>query len=247
MPGCPQCRGDLQVLQLPAHYQRQVAVDACMACRLVWFDEGESMRIVAPGWIALLSWLSGHGLAPRPWHGQALGCPHCAQPLQLRHDRTRYGRFVVQGCPSGHGSVQSWAALLARRGLVRAPTAAERAAMHHEPRAWACLNCGAPRTDGADERADDRADDCAHCGTPALLVDLPRLADSLRPQAAERPTVSAGRLATWACHACGQTLDPTRQAACGSCGHPVMAPVLADLQPLLHALAAAWDGPPRAA
>jgi hypothetical protein len=239
MPACPQCTADLQGLRLPAHDLRQVELDVCAACRLVWFDAGEAMRLSAPGWIALLQRLAGQGVANRPWSGSPLACPRCAHPLRLRHDLSRYGRFVAQDCPAGHGSALGWAALLARRGLVRAPTPAEGAAMRAEPQAWACLNCGAPWTDGAVA--------CGHCGKPALLVDLPRLADSLRPRAAGRPTVSGGRPATWACHACGQVLDPTRQIACGSCGHPVMAPVLADLRPLLGSLAADWHGPPRAA
>jgi uncharacterized paraquat-inducible protein A len=166
-----------------------------------------------------------------------LACPHCRDPLQVRHDRTRYGRFVVQACPAGHGSVQSLAAVLARRGLVRPPTPAERAAMQAEPQAWACLNCGAPWS------AD--ATTCGHCATPALLVDLVRLADSLQPLAASREAASNGRWATWGCHACGQPLDPTREAACPRCSHPVMVPTLADLQPLLAALAAAWPVPGR--
>lgn len=237
MTACPHCAGPLQELWLTAHYQRQVEIDVCSACRLVWFDAGESMRIAVPGWVELLQRLSDRSAAARPWHGEPLGCPRCRRPLQLQHDRTRYGRFVLQACVAGHGTVQSLAALLARRGLVRAPTPAERAAMRAEPLAWACLNCGAPWPEGAD--------DCAHCGTPALLIDLPRLVDSLRPQAASRPTVSDGRRTSWHCHACGQPLDPTRHKTCAQCGHLVMAPVLADLEPLLQALAADWQALPR--
>lgn len=234
---CPQCAQPLRALRLTAHYERQVEIEHCAACRLVWFDPGESMRIDAPGWIGLLRQLADREAAIHPWHGQPLACPRCRQALLPQHDRTRYGRFIVQACPVGHGSVQSLAALLARRGLVRAPTPAERAAMQTEPLAWACLNCGAPWPPGAAE--------CSHCATPALLLDLVRLADSLRPQAASRDTASEGRWATWACHACGQPLDPTRQVACPHCRHPVMAAAVADLEPLLAALAAAWQEPRR--
>lgn len=173
--------------------------------------------------------LADRRAAARPWDGRPLACPRCRLALRVQHDLTRYGRFALHSCPAGHGSVQSLAALLARRGLVRPPTPAERVAMRSEPGAWACLNCGAPAA------AD--ADGCTHCGTPALLIDLPRQAGSLRPQAATRDPVDAGQRAVWACHACGHALDPTRQPACPQCGHLVMVPAIADLLPLLDALA----------
>jgi DNA-directed RNA polymerase subunit RPC12/RpoP len=123
--------------------------------------------------------------------------------------------------------------LLAERGLVRASTVAEREAAQAEQREWACVNCGASVA--------GQASACAYCTTPVLLYDLPRLADSLRPHAAYREAVDAGRTDAWPCHACGQVLDPTRDALCRQCGHPVLALVAAELRPVLACLAEEWQ------
>lgn len=55
--------------------------------------------------------------------------------------------------------------------------------------------------------------------------------DRVRPRSAD---VDAP-VQVWACHGCGHPLDPTRQARCGQCAHPVLVPALSDLLPLLAA------------
>jgi DNA-directed RNA polymerase subunit RPC12/RpoP len=218
---------------LTAHYEKKVEVDLCHGCRLVWFDERESLRLSGLGWIELLGRLQHDTAAPAAWAGKPLGCARCRRPLQAQSNRTRYGRFFSNRCSAGHGTLQSQALLLAERGLVREPTAHERGAMAAEQRDWLCLNCGGPIGAGAAR--------CAYCTTPVLMYDLPRLADSLRPHAAYRANVEQGRLDAWACHACGQALDPTRDAACAQCGHPVLALAAADLRPVLERLQREWQ------
>jgi DNA-directed RNA polymerase subunit RPC12/RpoP len=229
---CPQCAVPMAAQQLDAHYEQRVAVDVCTPCRLVWFDERESVRLSGLGWIELLSQLQYDAASLAAWAGKPLGCARCRKPLRSEANTTRYGRFVANRCAAGHGTLQSQAMLLAERGLVRAPTAVERAAAHAEQREWACLNCGA--TVSGDATA------CGYCKTPVLLYDVPRLADSLRPHAAYRDNVEAGRTDAWPCHACGQVLDPTHDAACRQCGHPVVALVATELRPVLARLSDEW-------
>jgi uncharacterized OB-fold protein len=219
--------------RLDAHYGQRVEIDVCAACRLVWFDERESLRLSGLGWIELLAQMQHDQAALAAWSGKPLGCARCRKPLRCEANTTRYGRFVANRCAAGHGTLQSQAMLLAERGLVRAPTVAEREAAQAEKREWACVNCGASVA--------WRASACAYCATPVLLYDLPRLADSLRPHAAYREAVEAGRTDAWLCHACGQVLDPTRDALCRQCGHPVLALAAAELRPVLMRLAEEWQ------
>jgi DNA-directed RNA polymerase subunit RPC12/RpoP len=224
----------MRVHMLDAHYERQVEVDLCLDCRLVWFDKRESLRLSGLGWIELLGRLQHDKASLAPWAGKPLGCARCRKPLQAQANVTRYGRFVSNRCAAGHGTLQSQALLLAERGLVRGPTAHERAAVAAERRDWLCLNCGGP--------IDGDAVACSYCSTPVLMYDLPRLADSLRPHAAYRANVEQGRLDAWACRACGQALDPTREASCGQCRHPVLALAADDLRPVLARLEREWQG-----
>jgi len=230
---CPQCGVPMHAQHLDAHYERRVEIDVCAPCRLVWFDERESLRLSGLGWIELLAQLQHDEASLAAWAGKALGCARCHRPLRSETNATRYGRFVANRCSAGHGTLQSQAMLLAERGLVRAPTAVERAAARAEQREWACLNCGAT--------VPGEATACAYCKTPVLLYDLPRLADSLRPHAAYRENVEAGLTDAWPCHACGQVLDPTCDALCRQCGHPVLALVAAELRPVLARLADEWQ------
>lgn len=221
----------MAALRAEGHYGREVEIDLCEPCRLVWFDGLESVNLAGPGWISLLECLALEDPALLPWSGREIGCPRCRQPLRAVHNRTRWGRFVALECPRREGCLQSHALLLAERGLVRPPTPRER---HAASRAggWPCLNCGAP--------VEAAADECGHCRTPMLMVDLPRLAEALRPSPADRATVSAGRPLAWPCAGCGQALDPTVTPECTQCGQAVFAPTLADLAPLLAALRDEW-------
>jgi len=212
-------------------------VDHCTPCRLVWFDMLEFHALDRLAWVELLQ-----AMAARPAEGDSeradrLGgtwrCPHCGQTLRQSAALTRYGRYGGRECAQGHGQVLGLTALLASRGLLRPPSTGERVALAREARALHCLSCGAP------EMAHD--DHCSHCESPLLMLDLPRLAVALghvdegtaaraRPDTAAQDTPALTR---WPCHACGQVLDPAVEAHCGQCGHPVLAPLLEDLSPLL--------------
>lgn len=232
---CPRCARPL--LPVLAAGARSAEVDVCAGCRLVWFDGLEFDTLDRLAWVDLLEALGEHpASAAEPaldLTGPAWRCPRCTQPLAASAGLTRYGRYGGLHCTQGHGQVLGVTALLASRGLLRPPSAAERVLLAREGRPLLCLSCGAPET------AHDDA--CAHCGSPFLLLDLPLAAVALgqvdegramrtRPGAAEGAPRAALR---WPCHACGEVLDPTVQTQCPRCAHPVMAPLLADLAPLL--------------
>lgn len=230
-PLCPACLEPTQVLHLHGS-TGNVEVELCVPCRLVWFDERESLQLSGLGWVELLRRLQHDEPAAHVWSGQPLGCLVCRKPLLTRNNQTKYGRFVVQACEQGHGTLRSEATLLAERGLVREPSLAERAAMQREPERFSCLNCGA---------AVEGQAQCHFCRTPLMMADLPRLATALRPRSGARELPRSGQMQPWSCHACGQVLDPTRDAACPQCKHPVFAHRPEHLRPVLDALAAEWQ------
>ena len=226
----------MQVLRLSSHRldQPELEVEHCTACRLVWFDRLESVQLDARGWVSLLRRM--HQAADRPLAEAVMPrmrCPGCAAVLRQVQNQSRYGLFAVLECPRGHGHLHSHSGLLAERGLVRPLGVAERRALAEEKHALHCLNCGGP--------AGPADDACRWCGTPLVVIDLPRLAHSLRParESGEASPRERGEHSAWACRGCGAPLDPGRETACSRCGHLVVAHELPDIVPLLEAAEAA--------
>ncbi len=238
-------------LVLSTHTGRSVTVDHCRPCRQVWFDTLESVQLDGLGWVKLLREMQASGAAgPGAASGAdntdtagrplRLQCPRCTGPLNEVSNQSRFGRFAVLECPRRHGHLHSHAGVLAERGLVRPLLGPERKALREERHRINCFNCGAP--------ADGTSDRCSYCATTLVVLDLPRLALSLKPRvvdekmAAQRP----GRAVSWSCRGCGAALDPSRDTACPICGHAVVALDLPDIGPLLDAAedeliaAAAW-------
>lgn len=203
-------------------------VDHCRACRVVWFDAMESVRLEALGWVKLLREMQQDLESPvGTTIDERASCPVCRTALQRAHNQTRFGRFVTGACPNGHGDLQSDAGLLAQRGLVRPLAAPERRALNAERHAIRCLNCGAAAQGGDDA--------CSYCRTALVVLDLPRLAHSLLPraQSEQASPTDIGTLADWACRGCGATIDVGRHTHCTHCGHMVVALDMPDLGPLL--------------
>jgi hypothetical protein len=207
-----------------------LTVDHCCACRLVWFDTLESVRLSALGWVRLLRAMQRdlQALPGQPLEDR-VACPVCSAALRGAHNQTRFGRFVTRACPQGHGDLQSDVGLLAQRGLVRPLGASERRALAAERHTIRCLSCGAAPAPGDDV--------CSYCHSPLLVLDLPRLAHSLlpRPQSEQASPRALGNLGNWACRGCGVTIDAARDTACTHCGHLVVALDMPDLAPVLDA------------
>lgn len=230
----------MTTLTLASRSPRAVIVDHCGPCRLVWFDPLESVNLAGLGWVSLLRTLQqGAATAAPPARGR-LQCPACQSTLKAVRNQTRFGRFPALECAKGHGHLHSQAGLLAERGLVRTVLPLDRRTLAEEGRTLACLQCGA--------EANGPADTCAHCESPLLVMDLPRLAHALTVQSAAAdagPAPSAVALA-WPCRGCGSPLDPGTQTACLACGHGVVVPALVDIAPLLeHVEAQLQPLPPR--
>lgn len=238
---CPRCRGPMAPLVLSSHTGRSVTVDHCGPCRQVWFEQFESVALDARGWIRLLRQLEAGAGEPAaeaalPSGGPGgLACPACQAPLRTVSNLSRFGRFTALECPQRHGHLHGQAGVLAERGLVRPLGARERKALLEEQHRITCFNCGAP--------ADGQGDRCGYCQSPLVVIDLPRLAQSLAARVVDEGLLPAvpGRSLPWRCRSCGTSLDPARHAQCPQCGHLVVSLELPDIEPLLEAAEAALD------
>ena len=226
---CTHCGTPMRAVRLEGHYGQQVEVDLCAECHLVWLDDFESVRLSGLGWIELLRQMHADSAPTAHALSLPLTCPRCATHLKPVRNLTRFGRTAAHECPKRHGHYQTYALLLAERGLVRPLNARDRKILRDEHRLPSCLNCGAPLDAGA-------GDSCAHCTSPLVALDLPRLLSSVMVRHAMPLPPDDAQLARWSCRGCGDAVDPTRMSACARCGHAVVAPSLADAMPLLTAL-----------
>jgi hypothetical protein len=231
---CTCCQKPLSVLNLEGHYGQSVEVDLCSTCHQVWFDSFESVRLSGLGWVQLLRQMLA---APKSQAvlAQPMRCVRCAGALRGIRNLTRFGRTAAQECLRGHGQYQSFALLLAERGLVRPLTSRDRQVILEEDREISCLNCGAQVVGGMAAKATNSQETlCAYCESPLVVVDLQRLSEALLVRHGDAIDVQeAAQHLSWACTGCGQSLDPTRDTRCPHCDHSVALPNLAAVKPLL--------------
>jgi DNA-directed RNA polymerase subunit RPC12/RpoP len=226
---CTHCGQVMQALLLEGHYGNPQQVDLCAHCHLVWFDAFESVRLSGLGWVALLRAMhaamahSPGVLAPQ------LRCTRCDNLLKPVHNLSRFGRSAALECPRRHGHYQTFCLLLAERGLVRPLGASDRRALDQEGRPLSCLNCGASINASGGHA-------CAHCASPLVVFDLPRLMSSLLIRDALPLPTEQARHVSWTCRGCGAAVDPTRMSRCPQCHHAVVAPALGDVKTMLDGL-----------
>jgi hypothetical protein len=215
----------MQSLAVEGHYTAKVELDVCTHCHLVWFDALESVRLSGMGWVQLIRQMIASPALNAPLVPR-MACVRCQSPLKAVRNLTRFGRSAALECPQGHGHYQGYSLLLAERGLVRPIYPHDRQALREQGRKLGCLNCGASL--GDDETL------CSYCGSPVVMVDMPRLSQALLmrfgdPLQLEEPAQQLGV----ACIGCGHTLDPTVDIRCGHCDQSVALPQLHLLTPLL--------------
>jgi len=200
-------------LVLDGHYGRQVDIDRCAPCHLVWFDTVESVRLSGTGMLALLGDMAQAQREPHRLLRADARCPRCDGRLRVIHNRTRWGSTRQLECPRQHGVYQTFAQFLAEKGLVRPLGSADRAALLARDPGLACLNCGAP-VGARDAR-------CRHCDSVPGLIDVARLASALDPDgatAAHAVHATAPQRAALHCLACGAALRKDLSVRCEQCG-----------------------------
>jgi hypothetical protein len=209
---CGNCRGSMRRLLLQGHYGRQVEIDICPPCHLLWFDSLESVRLSGPGMLSLIGDLAaGQREAHRLLSSDAR-CPRCAGALKTIQNRSRWGPTTQLECLRGHGAYQTFAQYLSEKGLIRAMSSADRAVLAVREQGLHCLNCG-----GAIAVQDER---CRFCeGVPGMF-DVARLARALDPEGATESHAVHGNRAqhtALSCLACGAHLPPGQSVSCPQC------------------------------
>jgi hypothetical protein len=231
---CGNCGQPMAVLQLQGHYGRQVEVDLCAPCHLVWFDPVESARLAGPGLLALIGHMAQAQTLAHTSARPGMHCPHCRGPLHTVHNRTRWGPSLQQECAAGHGAWQTFGQYLSEKGLLRPMSSADRARAHAGGATPHCINCG-----GTLAAADDS---CSWCGSTRALVDVARLARALDPEAATAGHPVHGMATahtTLQCMACGAAQAADSGWQCVQCQATLTAPGLAQAHREVSALAPA--------
>lgn len=136
----------MQALHLAGHQGREVQVDLCADCHVVWFDGTESVRLTGRGVLDLLRAMQAAHAQPHQPLRSRLACPRCATELKRAQNFTTLGPTAQHECPRGHGAAQSFSLYLAEKGFVRPLYRPEVEQLRKSPQdrqSFACLNCGA--------------------------------------------------------------------------------------------------------
>lgn len=238
---CVSCGKPMQLLRLAGHYGREVHVDLCAGCHLLWFDGVESVNLAGRGVLDLLRAIAtshGHAHVPLP---PRLACPRCRAELKRVANFTSLGPTAQHECPRGHGAAQSFSLYLAEKGFVRPlyrPEIEQLRKSPQERQAFACLNCGG----AIDPR---QRDTCRYCASPLKVLDvlpLMRAVDRQTGQLAPGALASEGMAPrSFPCAQCGQPVDPARDRRCPACAMPIALTDLDAALAMMEPLAAAVD------
>lgn len=203
----------MQRLVLPGHYGRNVEIDLCPPCHLVWFDLTETARLTGPALLDLIGAMAQAQSLPHETLRADVRCVRCAGALKTVHNRSRWGESLQLECLNRHGAFQSFSQFLQEKGLLRPMSRLDRTQLLQRAGRIDCVNCGAAI--GAEE------EHCSHCRSVPSLLDIARLARALDPEGAIEPQAVHGVTAQQAamqCAACGAALPPGRSLGCAQCG-----------------------------
>src|SRR5712691_1770081 len=184
---CPSCSAEMTRLELGARLGTMLDVDLCPACRAIWFDQYEDVRMSPAATLEVFGLISKQPGAPaRPLTG-ALRCPRCQGRLLLTHDLQRITRFQYWRCDAEHGRLMAYIDFLREKDFVCPLSPQQLAELRQNVQTINCSNCGA-----AIDLAKDSV--CAHCGSAVSMLDLQQMARTigqLQTAAAGHPPAEA--------------------------------------------------------
>ena len=221
-------------LALAGHYGRQVELDLCDDCDLVWFDLTETAHLTGGGLLELIGEMAKAYALPHQPLRDGAGCPRCSGRLKTVHNRSRWGRSLQLECLRRHGAYQSFAQFLQEKGLLRPMSRLDRSVLLRDRGRIDCVNCGAAV--GVDDAL------CPYCRSVPSLLDVARLARALDPEGALEPQAVHGRRARTSalqCAACGAALPPENAISCAQCKALLAIPSLTEANASVQALAPA--------
>jgi len=163
----------MEVQSLASLAGGQVEIELCFACRGLWFDPQENLKLSPAAVVELFKLLHAHRHEGAHALPQQLACPRCRRALVQGFDVVKSGRYITHRCPQRHGRFSTFAAFMIEKGFVRQLTVAEIDDMAQRLKVINCSNCGA----SVDLRTDHA---CPYCRSALSLLD---------PQAVERALV----------------------------------------------------------
>ncbi len=217
LPKCPSCQAAMTPHRLASVAGGQVEIDLCFACRGIWFDPLENLKLTPAAVVTLFRLLHEHRHDAVSPLAHQLACPRCKKTLSQGFDLVKSGRYITYRCAQRHGRFSTFASFMIEKGFVRQLKAQEIDDMAQRLGVINCGSCGAP----VDLRKDHA---CTHCRSalslldpqaveqalqgyaaashPSGLINLPNLADALvmverdRVQAEREAKAQRGRLFT---------------------------------------------------
>ena len=167
-------------LTLEGHQGTSVEIDLCGACRAIWFDQFESLRLAPGSVLELFSIMAQHGTSA-PARQRRPTCPRCGRLLVDTHDRQIHTTFDYWRCDAEHGRFITFVNFLREKDFIRPLTAEQIAELKASAQTINCGNCGAP----VDLTRDSV---CAHCGSPLSILDMKQMQATIAQlQAAAAP------------------------------------------------------------
>jgi hypothetical protein len=165
---CPGCTAEMQRLSVDGKLERPIQIDLCAACRLIWFDQHEDLRLAPTGTLRMFEIISKPAPASAPLPS-TLRCPRCRRPLEITHDVQRNTRFQYWRCGAEHGRLMTFLDFLREKDFVRPLSRAEIAQLGERIKTVNCGNCGGPI-----DLAKDTV--CSHCGSALSILDPDQMA-----------------------------------------------------------------------
>jgi hypothetical protein len=184
-------------LEVGARTGAAIDIDLCPACRAIWFDQYEDLRMSPAATLKVFGIISEQSSAPATPLTGALRCPRCQGRLLATHDIQRTTPFHYWRCDAGHGRLMPYIDFLREKDFVRPLTPQQLDDLRQNIQTINCSNCGA-----AIDLVKDSV--CAHCGSAISMLDFQQMARTI------------GQLQTAAAGHAGEATPPaapSRQAA----------------------------------
>ena len=158
---------------LAGRYGRNVAIDLCQRCGVIWFDGLESVALTAGAILRLFVLLHERPRTERAPLADTLACPRCRLTLVRTSDLQRQTRFSYWRCPADDGRLMTFFDFLREKNFVRPLDARDMAELRERVQTLTCSRCGAP-VDLASGSA------CTFCRAPLSLIDTKQVESVVR-------------------------------------------------------------------
>jgi hypothetical protein len=162
---CPGCGAPMVGQTLDGQLGRAVAIDACLACQVFWFDQHESLQLTPGSTLKLFRLIGEQAAAKRVPAAAEPDCPRCGAPLVATHDKQRNTPFQYLRCERGDGRLITFFDFLREKNFIRPLSPEQVEELRKNVQTVNCSNCGA---------AIDltHSSKCDHCGSPLSMLDV---------------------------------------------------------------------------